>query len=94
MSASHIARTPATTRSKLPGTRAMRANVSGTTASMLTVTRFRPASRNGRAIPHICYHSPLMGPIQTCDTCIVEVDGQLVRTCGTKVGAHMKVVTE
>ncbi|MGB0121856.1 MAG: 2Fe-2S iron-sulfur cluster-binding protein, partial [Silvibacterium sp.] len=23
-------------------------------------------------IPHICYHSPLMGPIQTCDTCIVE----------------------
>ncbi len=24
--------------------------------------------------PHICYHSPLMGPIQTCDTCLVEVD--------------------
>jgi formate dehydrogenase major subunit len=24
-------------------------------------------------IPHICYHSPLMGPIQTCDTCLVEV---------------------
>jgi formate dehydrogenase major subunit len=47
-----------------------------------------------KEIPHICYHSPLMGPIQTCDTCIVEVDGQLVRSCGTKVGAHMKVVTE
>src|SRR5580693_9802869 len=45
-------------------------------------------------IPHICYHSPLMGPIQTCDTCIVEVNGQLVRSCGTKVGADMKVVTE
>jgi formate dehydrogenase major subunit len=45
-------------------------------------------------IPHICYHSPLMGPIQTCDTCIVEVDGQLVRSCGTKVGAQMQVVTE
>ena len=40
-----------------------------------------------KEIPHICYHSPLMGPIQTCDTCIVEVDGQLVRSCGTKVGA-------
>src|ERR1700751_6330239 len=47
-----------------------------------------------KEIPHICYHSSLMGPIQTCDTCIVEVDGQLVRSCGTKVGAHMKVVTE
>src|ERR1700758_4760355 len=47
-----------------------------------------------KEIPHICYHSPLMGPIQTCDTCIVEVDGQLVRSCGTKVGAQMKVVTE
>src|ERR1700726_42117 len=47
-----------------------------------------------KEIPHICYHSPLMGPIQTCDTCIVEVDGQLVCSGGTKVGAHMKVATE
>jgi formate dehydrogenase major subunit len=47
-----------------------------------------------KEIPHICYHSPLMGPIQTCDTCLVEVDGQIVRSCGTKVGAHMKVMTE
>src|SRR5580692_10399974 len=47
-----------------------------------------------KEIPHICYHSPLMGPIQTCDTCLVEVDGQLVRSCGTKVSADMKVVTE
>src|SRR6202051_222748 len=45
-------------------------------------------------IPHICYHSPLMGPIQTCDTCMVEVDGKLVRSCGTKVTSQMKVVTE
>jgi formate dehydrogenase major subunit len=45
-------------------------------------------------IPHICYHSPLMGPIQTCDTCLVEVDGKLVRSCGTKVAARMNVVTE
>src|SRR3984893_7576693 len=44
-------------------------------------------------IPHICYHSPLMGPIQTCDTCMVEVDGKLVRSCGTKVCSEMKVVT-
>ncbi|HWZ49884.1 MAG TPA: 2Fe-2S iron-sulfur cluster-binding protein, partial [Granulicella sp.] len=38
-----------------------------------------------KEIPHICYHSPLMGPIQTCDTCMVEVEGKLVRSCGTKV---------
>ena len=36
-------------------------------------------------IPHVCYHSSLMGPIQTCDTCLVEVDGKLVRACGTKI---------
>lgn len=23
-------------------------------------------------LPHICYH-PALGPIQTCDTCMVEV---------------------
>src|ERR1700759_2204798 len=47
-----------------------------------------------KEIPHICYHSPLMGPIQTCDTCMVEVDGKIVRSCGTKVMAGMKAVTE
>src|ERR1700723_1854956 len=45
-------------------------------------------------IPHICYHSPLMGPIQTCDTCLVEVDGKLVRSCGIKVTSGMQVVTD
>ena len=43
------ARTPASTRSKLRGTRVMRAKVSGSTASMLTVTRLRPASFSGWA---------------------------------------------
>ena len=45
-------------------------------------------------IPHICYHSRLMGPIQTCDTCLVEVDGNLVRSCGIKVTSGMQVVTD
>jgi formate dehydrogenase major subunit len=36
-----------------------------------------------KEIPHICYHSALMGPIQTCDTCFVEVDGKLVPRPGT-----------
>lgn len=44
-------------------------------------------------IPHICYHSPLMGPIQSCDTCLVEVDGKIVRSCGQKVEAGLRVVT-
>jgi formate dehydrogenase major subunit len=46
-----------------------------------------------KEIPHVCYHSPLMGPIQTCDTCLVEVDGNLVRSCGTQAAAGMSVVT-
>src|SRR5215831_15717425 len=33
-------------------------------------------------IPQVCYH-PQLGPIQTCDTCMVEMDGNLVRACGT-----------
>jgi formate dehydrogenase major subunit len=45
-------------------------------------------------IPHICYHSPLMGPIQTCDTCLVEVDGKLVRSCGINVTPGMQVTTD
>ncbi|MEH6948387.1 formate dehydrogenase subunit alpha [Bacillus sp. JJ634] len=34
------------------------------------------------AHPQICY-VPEVDPIQTCDTCIVEVDGKLVRSCST-----------
>ena len=26
-------------------------------------------------LPQVCYH-PQLGPIQTCDTCMVEVDGE------------------
>jgi formate dehydrogenase major subunit len=44
-------------------------------------------------IPHICYHSELMGPIQSCDTCIVEVNGELVRACGQHVVAGLAVET-
>ncbi len=47
-----------------------------------------------KEIPHVCYHSPLMGPIQTCDTCLVEVDGELVRSCGRTITRDMQVVTD
>ncbi|MBL0388376.1 formate dehydrogenase subunit alpha [Tumebacillus sp. ITR2] len=34
-------------------------------------------------LPHVCYH-PSLGAIQSCDTCLVEVNGELVRSCSTK----------
>ncbi|MDB5354733.1 MAG: putative formate dehydrogenase [Phycisphaerales bacterium] len=43
-------------------------------------------------LPQVCYH-PQLGPVQTCDTCMVEVDGKLVRACATVVTDGMKVVT-
>ncbi|MEK4030598.1 formate dehydrogenase subunit alpha [Pseudobacillus sp. FSL P4-0506] len=47
---------------------------------------------NQQNIPHpqICY-VPEVDPIQTCDTCIVEVDGKLVRSCSTVVQQGMKI---
>lgn len=50
-------------------------------------------NRAGGKIPQVCYH-PQLGPIQTCDTCMVEVDGQLVRACGATVRAGMEVITQ
>ncbi len=49
-------------------------------------------NRGGAAVPQVCYH-PQLGPIQTCDTCMVEVDGKLVRACGTAAADGMKVAT-
>ncbi|MGI8746896.1 MAG: formate dehydrogenase subunit alpha, partial [Deinococcus sp.] len=49
--------------------------------------------REGVELPQVCYH-PQLGPIQTCDTCIVEVDGQLVRACATRAQAGQVVRTE
>ena len=49
-------------------------------------------NRAGVALPQVCYHRHL-GPIQTCDTCIVDVDRKLVRACATTVTQGMKVST-
>jgi formate dehydrogenase major subunit len=46
----------------------------------------------GQAFPHVCFH-PALGPLETCDTCITEVDGQLVRACAMNVSAGMKIRT-
>jgi formate dehydrogenase major subunit len=50
-------------------------------------------NRNETPLPQVCYH-PRLGPIQTCDTCMVEVDGKLARACGTTASEGMTVVTE
>ncbi|TLS36871.1 formate dehydrogenase subunit alpha [Pseudalkalibacillus caeni] len=35
-------------------------------------------------VPNVCYH-PSLGPIETCDTCIVRVNDELVRSCSTEL---------
>lgn len=49
-------------------------------------------NRSGIQLPHVCYH-PQLGPIQTCDTCMVEIDGKLVRACATRVSHGLSVAT-
>jgi formate dehydrogenase major subunit len=50
-------------------------------------------NRAGKELPQVCYH-PQLGPIQTCDTCLVEINGTLVRACGTIVSTEMEVRTD
>jgi formate dehydrogenase major subunit len=40
-------------------------------------------NRAGGSVPYVRYH-PQLGPVQTCDACMVEVDGRLVRACATE----------
>jgi formate dehydrogenase major subunit len=49
-------------------------------------------NRAGVKLAQVCYH-PQLGPIQTCDTCLVEINGQLVRACATTVSEGMSVST-
>ncbi len=44
-------------------------------------------------LPQICYNE-VLGPIRSCDTCVVEVGGELVRSCDTKVRASLVVDTK
>jgi formate dehydrogenase major subunit len=49
-------------------------------------------NRAGMQLPQVCYH-PQLGPVQTCDTCMVAIGGRLVRACATVVEPGMKVST-
>ena|SRR5215469_12764820 len=42
--------------------------------------------------PQVCYH-PQLGPVQTCDTGMVEIHGRIVRACATPVEEGMVVST-
>jgi formate dehydrogenase major subunit len=50
-------------------------------------------NRVGKELPQVCYHRQL-GPIQTCDTCLVEVNRKLVRACATTVVDGLRVETK
>jgi formate dehydrogenase major subunit len=49
--------------------------------------------RTGHTISHVCYH-PQLGPVQTCDTCMVEENGRLIRACSTRVADGMAISTK
>src|ERR1700722_11090081 len=52
----------------------------------------RSAVKEQKPVPQVCYVKQ-MGPIESCDTCMVKVNGELVRACSTKVVAGMNVET-
>jgi formate dehydrogenase major subunit len=50
------------------------------------------AAQAKTGVPQVCYLQP-MGPIGSCDTCMVEVNGALVRACETRVDKGQTVGT-
>jgi formate dehydrogenase major subunit len=50
-------------------------------------------NHSGVSVPHVCYH-PQLGPVQTCDTCMMEVNGRLIRACASAVADGMEISTQ
>ncbi|MFB5661473.1 formate dehydrogenase subunit alpha [Alteribacillus sp. HJP-4] len=44
-------------------------------------------------VPTVCYH-PSLGAIETCDTCMIEVNGEMVRACSAPVQEGDEINTE
>src|SRR5277367_5681775 len=59
---------------------------------LIDLLNSRTAIGAQKPVPHVCYLEQ-MGPIESCDTCIVQVNGELARACSTRVAAGMKVDT-
>src|SRR5689334_6725763 len=51
------------------------------------------ARKIGLDIPTLC-HLEKCGPLNTCQVCLVKINGKLVPSCGTKVAAGMTVESE
>jgi formate dehydrogenase major subunit len=65
--------------------------IDGTTQQFVSGERMiELINRIGTVLPQVCYHHQL-GPIQTCDTCMVEADGKLVRACATELVDGMTI---
>jgi formate dehydrogenase major subunit len=68
-------------------------SIDGTTLAFNTGERLIDIiNRSASKIPQVCYH-PHLGPIETCDTCMVEVEGKLLRACATRAVEGMSVFT-
>ena len=67
--------------------------IAARTGELLIEALNRSAGPQGKKVPQVCYQ-PQMGPIQSCDTCMVNVNGTLVRACATPVEAGMTIATE
>ncbi len=64
------------------------------TGELLITALNRAASdRAQTSVPQVCYLEP-MGTIGSCDTCIVEVNGKLQRSCEALVEPGQKVLTK
>src|SRR5437016_14159536 len=50
-------------------------------------------NRTGGSVPHVCYH-PQLGPVQTCDTRMVEENRRLVPACAPRVADWRTVSTK
>lgn len=44
------------------------------------------------SVPDVCFH-PSLGALETCDTCLVKVNGEFVRSCSTEIKAGDVVET-
>jgi formate dehydrogenase major subunit len=79
---------------KAAGVAAMKIQINGSSHEASEGERLVDViNRVTKTLPQVCYQ-PQLGPIQTCDTCLVEINGALARACGTKVSAGMEVLTE
>jgi len=48
---------------------------------------------NSIDLPHVCYH-PSLGPLETCDSCWVEVEGELKRGCTLKAQEGLTITSQ